>query len=65
MKNRNLAQLKNTLKRNMRKNLKQKNSSQHEKFPKAACLQKFVMCAHVLDDGKTVVSKTRSHLMRE
>ena len=61
VKNRILAQLKSRLKRNMRKNLKQKrNSSKHERFPKAVCLQKFVMCAHVLEGGKTASAK-RAH----
>ena len=64
MKNRNLAQLKNKLKRNMGKNLKEKeNSSQYEKFSKAASLQKFVMSARVLEGGNTVVSKARWHQM--
>ena len=65
MKNRNLAQLKNKLKRNMGKlKRKRKFIIISEKFSKAACLQKFLTCARVLEGGKTDVNQARSHQMR-
>ena len=67
MKNRNLAQLKNKTKKKHGKNLKEKESASliiiSEKFSNAACLQKFLTRAHVLDGRKTDVSQARLHQM--
>ena len=64
MKNRNLAQPKNKLKRKWEKlKRKRKFIIVSEKFSKSACHQKFLTRARVLEGGKTDVSQARSHQM--
>ena len=65
VKNRNLAQLKNKLKKKHGKKLKRRRKFIiiSEKFSKGACFQKFLTRALVLEGGKTDVSQARSHQM--